>query len=457
MADVKALIYLRISEDRAGLSAGVDRQREDCERRALDRGWEVVAEEADNDTSAYSGKRRRGFEAMLKAVESGAVQVVLAWSLDRLQRSRRDEVRLYELCQKHGVLLSLVNGADLDFPTAAGRFVADSLGSVARFEVELKSDRQKRAQLQAAQKGLRSGGRRPFGYEADGVKVRGVEAAAVRDGFAALLAGESLAGIARAWNGRGLVTGQGSPWRRDAVRVVLRNPRYAGLRAHKGEVVAAAVWPALVDEGTWRAAREILDHPERVRAPRAARYLLSGLAVCGVCGSPIHAGGAARRGVRAYRCGGSMGHFSRMADPVDEYVAAVVCGVLGRPDAAGLLVDESRPDVEELRVESVALRARLDSLAVDFADGVLTASQLRAATERLRARLAEVEGQMADASRVDVLGALVGAEDVRAAWDGLSVDRQRAVIDVLARVVVHPPGRGVRTFRPETVELQPRS
>src|SRR3712207_9251806 len=36
------------------------------------------------------------------------------------------------LCQAKGITLSLVNGADLDFSSAAGRFVADALGSVAR-------------------------------------------------------------------------------------------------------------------------------------------------------------------------------------------------------------------------------------------------------------------------------------------------------------------------------------
>ena len=89
-------------------------------------------------------------------------------------------------------------------------------------------------------------------------------------------------------------------------------------------------------------------------------------------------------------------------------------------------------------------------------DGELTASQLRTMTGRLKGQIAAVEAQMADSARVDVLGGLVQAADVRASWGLLSVDRQRAVIDALMVVKLLPPGRGTRTFRPETVILEPR-
>jgi DNA invertase Pin-like site-specific DNA recombinase len=463
--DTAAVVYLRISQDRTGQAAGVTRQRDDCERRARERGWRVIAVESDNDTSAAKATRQRpGFAAVLAAVEAGQARVVLAWSLDRLQRNRRDEVRLYEACQRHGVTLSLVNGADLDFTTAAGRFVADSLGSVARLEIELKSDRQRAAQAQAARQGRRVGGRRPFGYEPDGTTVREHEAAAIRDGYRQLLAGVSLGEIARGWNTAGLSTGQNNAWRRGAVRDVLLNPRNAGLRGHgsvpergrrKIEVIGPANWPALINEATWEAAHRLLTDTDR-RTGGGARALLTGVAMCGVCGAPVHAGGASRGQGRAYRCSGSTGHVARRAEPVDDYVSAVIVERLSRPDARELLLDQDRPDIDKLHTEAMALRHRLDQLAVDFADGGLTASQLRVATERARAHLADVEAQMGDAGRVDVLGPLVSADDVHAVWDALSTARKRAVIDVLCTVVILPPGRGARVFRPESVIIEPK-
>jgi len=69
------------------------------------------------------------------------------------------------------------------------------------------------------------------------------------------------------------------------------------------------------------------------------------------------------------------------------------------------------------------------------------------------ARLGEIEQLMADAGRVDVLGPLVGAADVAAVWTDLPLDRRRAVVDALMVVWLHAVGRGVRTFRPSTVEI----
>ncbi|GAA1276889.1 recombinase family protein [Arthrobacter pascens] len=460
---MKAIIYLRISDDRTGLQLGVSRQREDCERKAAERGLTVAAIETDNDLSAYSGKRRPGFENVLKSVKTGKAQVVIAWSLDRLQRNRRDELRLYEACRDQGAQLALVNGADLDFSTAAGRFVADALGSVARMEVEMKSDRQRRAAQQAAAAGKRAGGRRPFGYDADGMQVRPAEAAAVAAGFESFLAGMPLGEIARVWNEQGFVTGQArrganagqpSPWTRSSVRDVLSNPRYMGKRAHKGEIVADALWPALVPEETWQAAQAILTHRSGQVTPNAAKYLLSGIGKCGVCGGNVHAGANARRGVRGYRCAESTGHFARKAEPVEEYVAQVIAARLSLPDAGHLLTDSTKADLPQLRAEATALRQRLNSLATDFADGELTAQQLRAATARINEKLAAAEHAMADAGRVDVLGPLIKTKDVRAAWDTLRTSQRRAVIDILATVTLHPPGRGTRTFNPDTVSIE---
>lgn len=462
-AYVRAIIYVRISEDRSGQELGVTRQLEDCKRKVAERGWEVTAVETDNDISAYSGKRRPGFEAVLSAVNSGSAQVVVAYALDRLQRNRRDELRLYEACRDKGAQLALVNGADLDFSTAAGRFVADALGSVARMEVEMKSDWQRRAAEQAAAAGKRQGGRRPFGYDTDGMTVRPAEAAAVVAGFDAFLAGIPLAEIARDWNAQDFVTGQTrrganagqpSPWTRSSVRDVLSNPRYMGKRAHKGEIVADAQWPALIREETWQAAQGILAHRAGLQTPAAAKQLLSGLGRCGVCGGRVHAGASARRGIRGYRCAESMGHFARTAAPVEEYVSQVITARLSLPDAAHLLTDTKRADLPQLRTEATALRQRLNSLATDFADGELTSQQLRAASARIKEKLAAAEAAMADAGRVNVLGPLINAGDARAAWDAMHTSQRRAVVDTLAIVTIHPPGRGTRTFRPETVGIE---
>ncbi|MGH6691141.1 MAG: recombinase family protein [Gammaproteobacteria bacterium] len=448
---MRAVVYLRQSLDRHGTGAAVDRQREDAEKLAALRGWTIVATHADNDTSAAGGKTRPGFDATMRALENGDAEAVVSWSLDRLTRNRRDTLRLVETCEKARATVALVRGSDLDMSTPSGRLVADLLAATARSEIDVKGDRQRRALAQAASQGRPAPGRRPFGYDDDRVTIRPAEARLVRLGYERILAGGSLRGVAREWNTAGAVTSHGATWRPDSVRDVLLRARYAGLREYRGEVVAQGTWKPIVAEETWRAVVAVLTDPARRNTPDTRRkWLLSGLALCGVCAEPVTVNtGRTHRGRRTYKCSVTR-HLSRAAEPVDELVRRLVIARLARDDAADLLVDDERPDVEALRTTAQTLRARLDALADDLGiDERTLARRARA----LRAELADVEGSMVHASRADVLGDLVRAGDPGKVWDGLDVDRQRAVIDTLMTVRLLPPGRGARTFDPATVEI----
>jgi hypothetical protein len=138
---------------------------------------------------------------------------------------------------------------------------------------------------------------------------------------------------------------------------------------------------------------------------------------------------------------------------VDKYVTDVVAERLSRDDAADLLIDHDRPDVEELRGAARTLRARLEELGAEFASGELPASQLRVINDSIAAKLAAIEMEIADAGRVSALGNLVGVDDVRAVWDELDLDRRRAVIDALMMITLFSPGRGARVFDPDTVGI----
>ena len=84
---VRAGIYTRISWDPEGQRAGVERQRVDCDGLCVARGWEITQYFEDNDRSAYSGKKRRAYEQMLKAVEDGVIDAIVTWHNNRLHRS----------------------------------------------------------------------------------------------------------------------------------------------------------------------------------------------------------------------------------------------------------------------------------------------------------------------------------------------------------------------------------
>jgi DNA invertase Pin-like site-specific DNA recombinase len=225
-----AAIYVRISRDKIGAGLGVERQETDCRELAARLGWAVVEVFADNDLSAYSGKARPRYRAMLEAIRAGRVGAVLAWHTDRLHRSPVELERYITACTEgRDVPTHTVQAGPLDLSTPSGRMVARQLGAVARFESEHRSERVRAARLQGARAGRRNGGPRPFGYEPDGITPREVEAAAVRVAVETVLAGGSLRSVARDLNAAGWTTTlKGRAWTKGSVRAMLLRPAQRG-------------------------------------------------------------------------------------------------------------------------------------------------------------------------------------------------------------------------------------
>lgn len=447
-----------MSVDRTGEQLGIDRQRPDCQALAVQRGGMVVREYADNDISASSGRRRPGYEALLADIEHGALDAVVAWSLDRLTRRVADLERLVDVCERNRVTVLLVRGSELDLATPAGRLVARLLGSVARHEVEQKSDRQKAEARQRAERGVPNGGRRPFGYDRAGTKLVDREAQAVADAYAALLAGRSLSGIAADLNQSGFTTTMRGPWKHNSVRLMLANPRNAGLRAHRGAVVGKGAWPAIVAEDTWRAALAILAEPARRTngVGSARKWLGTRLYRCGHEGcTGLMISTYRQAGTRIYRC--PRCGLSRRAEPIDAHVEAVVEARLSRADAADLLARSSDQDAGHLRTEALSLRERRRSVLALVADGTYTEAEARTEVARIAGRLAAVESALADTGRGDALGAILSGPDPVAAWRALgdAVDRKQAIVSALMGITLLPVPPGVRIFDPRSVAIEP--
>ena len=465
MGTRKAAIYVRISEDREGAGLGVERQEADCRALAERLEWDVIEPPyVDNDTSAYSGKPRKRYRDLLADLRTGKADAVLVWHTDRLHRSPKELEEYIEVCQPREIPTQTVKAGPLDLATPSGRLMARQLGAFARFESEHHSDRAKRQRLQAASSGRWAGGLRPYGWEADGLTVVEHEAETIRWMAAELLSGTSLRAISRRLNARGERTSTGKPWTAKAVQLLLLRPRNAGLSVYQGEIVSdAPLLPAILDADTWHGVRAILTDPTRnTTTSRARKWLLSGLATCGVCGEPVRSNVAAWGDRRApsYTC--PEGHVRRNAVELDEYVEAIVIERLRRPDAAELMVPDQSGDVAGLLAQDAGLRARGEELGRLFVDGDIDASTLRAGTGRIRQQREEITAQLAAASRGSVLAGVADAADPAAVWEGLDLSRKRAVIEVLMDVIVLRTKRGgarrkgESTFDPNSIRIDPK-
>src|SRR3954451_20228265 len=154
----RAVVYTRMSRDRAGAGLGVDRQRHECVELADRLGWQIVGQHSDNDLSAYSGKPRPGYKALLDDLERGRADAVIVWHTDRLHRRPVELEQYIDVCDRHGVITQTVKAGPLDLASPSGRMVARQLGSVARYEVEHMIERQLSAKRQAAPSRRRGGG-----------------------------------------------------------------------------------------------------------------------------------------------------------------------------------------------------------------------------------------------------------------------------------------------------------
>jgi DNA invertase Pin-like site-specific DNA recombinase len=469
---MRAAVYVRQSKDHNDDGLAVERQRQDCLKLCAGRGWTPV-EYKDNDRSAYTGKRREDYERMLIDIEAGKIDAVVAWDLDRLHRRPIELEHFMELADKHRLALATVTG-DVDLSTDNGRLFARIKGAVARSESDRKSARQKRQGLQAAELGKPKAGPRPFGYESDMITIREPEASALRAAYASLLAGGTLLGISRDLEAAGFLASSGKPFHHATIRTMMRNPRYGGLRGYstrgpdgklRTEIVGPAAWQGVVDEETYRAAVALLTDGARRKngLGPARKWLLSNLALCGRCddGTTVRVNYRGRpnadgKDVAVYRCR-EYSHLSRAAGWCDWRVSERVIQRLSRDDARDLLVDDDREDLAELRSEQSTLRLRLDQLAEDYADGTITRPQLKAGTERLRARLGDLEGRMVHIDRAPILADLVTAQDVRKTWQSIGLDRQRAVVDLLYTVTLLPRPAGNGPAPLESVRMVPKT
>jgi DNA invertase Pin-like site-specific DNA recombinase len=457
-------LYLRQSKDQNGTGLAIDRQRQDCQKLARQRKWGDVVEYVDNDVSASSKRPRPAYQRMLADIEAGKVRAVVCWDLDRLHRRPIELEHFIELADHHHLSLATVSG-DHDLSTGDGRMFARIKGAVAREEMDQKSKRQKRQAQQAADLGKPHIAPRAFGYEPDGMTVREDEAEALRAAYRAILAGATLVSLCRDLTAASFTTPAGKPFRHSGIRAMLLNPRNIAIRTYWYEEVGPAQWPAIIDENTFRAVQSILKDPGRRKnnnTGTARRWLLGGLGQCGVCNDGTtmkvsYRGDVDRLGnaVRVYRCR-QHPHLSRSADWVDWRVTEHVITRLSEPDAADLLVDDQREDLAELREEVATLHLRLTQLGEDFAEGLITRETLRSGTERIKARLADLDERMAHVDRAPVLADLVTANDVRAAWEGIGLDRQRAVIDLLYKVTLMPRSPGRYATPLESVIMEPK-
>src|SRR6266849_310170 len=339
-------LYLRkSSEDERSAEDGksVERQREHATAFAATRGWRVDPDLIFSDEAISGGefKRRPGLARLLAALETKRFETLIVMDQSRLGRDTIRTLALIQAIQEAGVRI---------YGYLDGRAIAvdSEMGEVESFmkswaDAKVRRDGRQRVRDALVRKARlgHATGQRTYSYRLVRVgdhterEVDPAQAAVVRRVFA--LAAEGY-GDARITNllAADHVSGPGARrvWSKNAVRRMLQNELYLGIsvfgmthsidrhgsasqreRAPQSEWVRTPV-PHLriVDDAVWeqvqaRRAKTRAHYlgaadgglPAKPEAGIVARYLLSGIARCGVCGSAMTYMGRPRR-KRYYYC-----------------------------------------------------------------------------------------------------------------------------------------------------------
>lgn len=483
-----AIGYVRLSElrrldlDEDGNGKGNEDQRDRIVARAASRGWRIIQWIVENDLSPGRGKNRNasafkrrkirlpdgrvemrtvrpGFRKALDLLASGKADGFVALDLDRTVRDPRDLEDMIDVVEQHRVPVDSVTGS-LRLGTDADITMARVMVAVANKESRDKARRVAAARERQAKAGEYGGGRRPFGFDEDGVTVRPDEAAVIKDCIIRCVQGASLRSLANDLRNGDVPTVTGAKWTAETLRDILLRPRNAGRMVYQGEEIGDAPWEPIVAVETFRALVSKLTDPARKVGPGAApKWLGSNLYTCGICTTEDYStrvGVQVRLGGRqpAYRCS-DRNHLVRAVKHVDALVEGLIVARLSRDDAVDLLpATGPEVDVKGLRAEAQAIRKNLNELADDKALGLIDRAQLISGTEKGKKRLEEITTMLQVATVDSPLADLIGAEDVQATWEGLSLSHKRLVIDLLVRVRILPSGRAGRGFDPATVDIR---
>jgi DNA invertase Pin-like site-specific DNA recombinase len=149
----RAALYARVSTGGQTVENQLHELRSVAERL----GWEVIEEFVDQGISGSKGRDKRpALDQMLKCVIRGEVDVVAAWSVDRLGRSVQDLVGILNEIRERDCDLYL-HQQGLDTATPSGRAMYQMLGVFAEFERQIIIERTNAGLARARAQGRRLG------------------------------------------------------------------------------------------------------------------------------------------------------------------------------------------------------------------------------------------------------------------------------------------------------------
>ncbi len=499
---VRCAVYTRKSTEE-GLEQefnSLDAQRESAEAFIASQageGWTCLPDRYDDGGFTGGNMERPALQRLLADIETGKIDAVIVYKVDRLSRSLLDFAALMQTFEKHRVSFVSVT-QQFSTATSMGRLVLNVLLSFAQFEREIISERTRDKIAATRRRGKWAGGRPLLGYDVDprGSKllINEAEAVRVRAIFDLYLEHESLLPVVqelarRGWCNKRWQTrkGQergGQPFGRSSLHRLLTNVAYVGKVRYKDETHDGE-HPGIVDLGIFQRVQAMLHrngHSGGAPIRNQFAALLKGILRCVPCDcamTPSHTTRGARR-YRYYVCAAAQRRGwdgcpskSIPAAQIEQFVLEQIKCIGKDPALVQATVAEARKQEEARLAELEAERGILErDLARWHAEMLKLAGQLGpdGRHESVITRLADLQERIGVVERRlarvrehgDVLRRqLVNEQEVALAlsafdpvWGALSPREQVRLVQLLVERVDYDGSEGsvAITFHPHGIK-----
>jgi len=443
----RVALYARYSTDNQSV-ASIEDQFRICREHAGREQWQVIGTYHDAAISGASVILRPGVQSLLQDAQRGKFDIVLAEALDRVSRDQADVATLFKHLRFAGVqIVTLAEGEISELHVG----LKGTMNALFLKDLSAKTHRGLRGRVEKG----KAGGGLCYGYDvvkrtdSEGEPVRGerkineAEAVVVRRIFREFAAGKSPRAIATDLNRDGIPGPFGHSWGDTTIRGhacrgngVVNNELYSGVLVwnrqrfikdpNTGKRVSRpnpeAKWIRtevaelrIVDDELWQRVKlrqaELAKQFEAttigVRAARAERlnrlrrpgFLLSGLLICGCCGT--------RYGIVVNDRYGCLGHFRKgicdngrtiRRDDIERRVLAGLTDKLVSPEAVAVAVrayaEETNRQNHERRAQAEAGRRALEKIERSI-KGIMDAIEDGMYQPAMKARMTELAHQKA--------------------------------------------------------------
>ena len=220
-------IYIRVStEDQAREGFSLGEQEEKLRQLCNYKEYEVYKVYCDAGISAKDMEHRPKFQEMLKDMQDGKINYIVAYKLDRVTRSVRDLEELISQLEKYNTYL-VCDRDDVNTSTANGRFFVRMLTVLSQLEIEIVSERTKFGMVGAIKSG-HIPGIKPLGYKNDSTRKTIIDPATapiIIRVFDLYLQGKTYLQIAKIFNEENILN---KKWRDTYIEKIINNKIYMG-------------------------------------------------------------------------------------------------------------------------------------------------------------------------------------------------------------------------------------